>query len=162
MKIFIVLLLLPVFYACNNSSDDMALLQRRVDSLDNKVSDMYKPGFGEFMSMIQVHHDKLWYAGTNKNWKLADFEVDEIKEIFGDIKTYRSERKESQMISMIYPALDSVSAALDQKNLSMFKNSFSFLTKTCNNCHHVVNYEFNVVKIPDMPPIGNQDFSVKQ
>ena len=35
------------------------------------------PGFEEFMSNIQAHHAKLWFAGQNHNWKLADFEIHE-------------------------------------------------------------------------------------
>jgi len=48
----------------------------------------YKPGFGEFMGGIQVHHEKLWFAGTNQNWKLAGFEIHEIKESMDDIRKY--------------------------------------------------------------------------
>ena len=37
------------------------------------------------MSGIQVHHEKLWFAGTAKNWRLADFEIHEIMEAVDDI-----------------------------------------------------------------------------
>lgn len=66
--------------SCNQQTDQIQFLQKRVDSLDHKVAGTYKPGFGEFMSDIQVHHNKLWFAGQNQNWKLADFEIHEIME----------------------------------------------------------------------------------
>ena len=34
------------------------------------------------MGGIQTHHAKLWFAGLNNNWKLAEYEIDEIKERF--------------------------------------------------------------------------------
>jgi hypothetical protein len=40
----------------------------------------YEPGLGEFMTAIQLRHAKLWFAGKSKNWGLAAYETDEIKE----------------------------------------------------------------------------------
>ena len=40
----------------------------------------YAPGLGEFMTAIQLRHAKLWFAGRAKNWDLAGYEIDEIKE----------------------------------------------------------------------------------
>ena len=112
------------------------------------------------MSSIQVHHAKLWFAGKNKNWALADFEIHEIMESLDDIKKYETERKESPMVSMLGPALDSVNAAIAKQDTMQFKNSYVLLTNTCNNCHRAVKFEFNVFKIPDAPPFSNQVFPV--
>ena len=114
------------------------------------------------MSGIQAHHSKLWFAGQNQNWKLADFEIHEIMEAIEDIQKYETERKESQMVGMINPAIDSVNNAIIQKNPALFKSSYTMLTNTCNNCHHAVDFEFNVVKIPDAQPFSNQDFKVNE
>ena len=148
--------------SCNHQKEQTQTLQKRIDSLESKLADSYKPGFGEFMGNIQAHHAKLWYAGQNNNWKLADFEIHEIMEAVDDIKKYETERKESQLIDMITPALDSVNDAIEQENPDQFKRSYSLLTNTCNNCHHAANFEFNVVKIPDAPMFSNQDFEPKQ
>jgi hypothetical protein len=40
----------------------------------------YAPGLGEFMTAMQLRHAKLWFAGRAKNWDLAGYEIDEIKE----------------------------------------------------------------------------------
>ena len=39
-------------------------LQAKIDSLQRRLDDAYRPGLGEFMSGIQVHHAKLWFAGN--------------------------------------------------------------------------------------------------
>lgn len=147
-----------LFFSCSNENADIKKLQSRIDSLEQKVNDSYKPGFGEFMSGIQAHHAKLWFAGINENWDLADFEIHEIMENVDAIKKYETERSESKSVSMIEPALDSVNAAIQKKDMAQFKNSFVLLTNTCNKCHRAVNYSFNDVKIPDSPPFSNQVF----
>lgn len=158
MKRTLFLILTLALSACNQPTDHMKDLQIRIDSLETKLAYSYLPGFGEFMSSIQVHHAKLWFAGQNENWKLADFEIHEIKETIDAIQKYQTERTECQKLGMLQPALDSVNIAIQQKNISLFKSSYKSLTNTCNNCHRATDFEFNVVKIPETPPFSNQDF----
>jgi hypothetical protein len=145
-------------FSCNQRPDNTKVLQNRIDSLEHKLVDTYKPGFGGFMASMQVHHAKLWFAGQNENWKLADFEMHEIEETVDDIQKYHAERKETQMIGMLQPAFDSIDNAIEQKSISSFNNSYTLLTSTCNNCHRATGFEFNVVKIPETPPFSNQNF----
>lgn len=158
MKGFLFLLLIPGLLSCNHNAEMTKVLQDRIDSLENKIADAYKPGFGEIMSSVQAHHAKLWFAGKNQNWKLADFEVHEIIEAMEDIRNYQTERKESLLIAMINPALDSMKSAIGQKNPGVFNDSFTLLTNACNQCHREVNFEFNVVKIPEVQTFSNQEF----
>jgi hypothetical protein len=160
MKKLFLLLLLSGMLACNQQKKNGSISEKRIDSLEKKLSVTYKPGFGEFMSGIQSHHAKLWFAGINQNWKLADFEIHEIMENISAIQKYQTERPESEKIGMINPALDSVNLAIKNKDLVLFKSNYSILTNTCNNCHRATNFEFNVVKIPDLQTFSNQDFKV--
>lgn len=159
MKTTILLFSIVLFLFSCKENNNTKTLEARIDSLEKKLNNTYKPGFGEFMSMIQVHHAKLWFAGLNQNWKLADFEIHEMMEAVDGIKKYDTNRSESKDVSMIEPALDSMNMAIQEKNLSHFKNDFSVLTNTCNNCHQAVHYSFNDVKIPETPPFSNQVFN---
>jgi hypothetical protein len=158
---FIAVIIIFSISACNRSSETKRTLQARIDSLEKKLADTYKPGFGEFMSSIQVHHAKLWFAGQNKNWKLAEFEVHEIIETVDAVQRYQAEREESKKVNMLSSSLDSMSLAIQQQNLSSFNHNFVLLTNTCNNCHRATNFGFNIVKIPDTPPFNNQIFEIK-
>ena len=158
MKQIFLIVLTFILYSCSQPDEKTQFLENRIDSLESRLADTYKPGFGEFMSSIQVHHNKLWFAGQNDNWNLADFEVTEIKETLEAIEMYQTEREESKKIGILKPTLDSVDAAIQKKNAAMFRRSYVLLTTTCNSCHRSVNFEFNVVKIPDNPPFSNQDF----
>jgi hypothetical protein len=145
-------------FSCNQSSNEKANLQKRVDSLQTELNNSYKPGLGEFMSQIQVHHAKLWFAGKYSNWPLAEFEVGEIQEALDDIPKFCSDRPEVKSIDIIVPAMDSVSAAIKAKDEIRFESSFTLLTAKCNDCHKATNHGFNMIKIPDIPPVSNQVF----
>lgn len=161
MKKLLIIIWTLGLVACNQQTENTQLLQNRIDSLETQLAETYKPGFGDFMSSIQTHHSKLWFAGQNENWKLADFEVHEIMESIEAIQKFQTGRKETEMIGMIFPPLDSINNAIQQKNIELFKSSYILLTNTCNKCHQAVDFEFNVVKIPDSSPFSNQDFKVK-
>ena len=150
---------LSLFSACGNSNN--AQLQAQVDSLNKKLAQTYRPGLGEFMMGIQVHHAKIWYAGKNQNWALANFEVGEIKETLEDVKQYCYDRPEVKSLPIIYPALDSLSNAIKAKSPQAFEKSFILLTNSCNSCHQSTHHEFNVIKTPETPPFTNQEFKAK-
>jgi hypothetical protein len=155
----IVLIGLLVLVSCGQPGPDNTALQAQVDSLQHRLSNSYIPGLGEFMSGIQVHHEKLWFAGSAQNWKLANFEIDEIREALDDIQRFCTDRPEIASIPMILPPMDSISKAVAQQDLPKFKSAFMLLTNTCNNCHRATKHEFNVIQIPTTPPFSNQVFT---
>jgi hypothetical protein len=150
-----------VFYlfSCNQQQEsERIVLQNQIDSLRSRLDSSYSPGLGEFMLSIQMHHAKIWFAGKNGNWDLANFEIDEIRETIGSINKYCTDRPEISSLPMIDQPLDSLKLAITKKNSESFKNSFILFTNTCNNCHKVTKHGFNVIKIPDIPPVSNQVF----
>lgn len=164
MKKLIVLSGLCFVIACSNNSDviqlkaDVSLLKAQNDSLQKEI-DAIKPGLGDLMLEVQIHHNKLWFAGKDDNWPLAQFEHDEIMELLKQAETIETDRKEVKLFPvMIYPQLDSLEYAIKQKDTKSFEEKFSALTNACDNCHKNVNYPFNKIKIPTQPPFTDQDF----
>lgn len=152
-RLLILIIVALSLSSCGNQTGQM---QTQIDSLQKKASDIYKPGFGEFMIYVQIHHAKLWYAGENQNWDLANFEIGEIKEAMMNIEKYEKDRSESRIINMIYPSIDSIVYAIGQRNEAQFEKSYEVLTSNCNSCHALVNYGFNKIKKPEAPPFTNQ------
>ncbi len=157
MKNFVIFLVTLSFFSCRQSSSNTTL-QKQVDSLQFAIKNAYKPGLGEFMSEIQVHHAKLWFAGKEKNWDLANFEVGEIQEALNDIPKYCSDRPEAKSIGMITTPIYNIGNAIKEKDENKFVADFTVLTATCNDCHKETNHGFNLIKIPDVPPVSNQVF----
>lgn len=114
--LFFITAIVLMLSACNQSGKNEKVLQNQIDSLQSKSDKTYRPGFGEFMSSVQVHHNKLWFAGINQNWKLADFEVNEIQESLNGIKQYCTDRSETQYLPMIDPALDNIRKTIQQQD----------------------------------------------
>ena len=165
MKKLIVISGLCFVIACSNNSDvvqlkaDVSLLKAQNDSLQKEV-DAIKPGLGDLMLDVQIHHNKLWFAGKEGNWPLAQFEHDEIIELLKQAAAIETDRKEVKLFpAMIYPELDSLQYAIKQKDTKSFEEKFSALTNACDNCHKNVNYPFNKIEIPSQPPFTDQDFS---
>ena len=157
MKFLLFLIALSIL-GCQQSESKSAL-QKELDSLQIVLKNSYKPGLGEFMSQIQVHHAKLWFAGKNENWELANFEIGEIQETLNDIPKYCSDRPEVKSLGMISEPIYNISNAIKKKDEKKFQNDFKILTATCNDCHKETNHAFNLIKIPDVPPVSNQVFT---
>lgn len=160
---FLLFLLLFLLLGCTNNIDKQKIekLQGQIDTLNKKLT-LIKPGLGEIMSTIQVHHEKLWFAATNENWKLSEYEIGELKEAFEQAFAIETDRPETKNIPMIFPAIDSLSHAIDKKDVAMFKKHYLLLTNTCNNCHILNQHEFNVITIPTSPPVTDQEFKAKR
>lgn len=108
------------------------------------VRNSYQPKFGELMGQIQTHHAKLWFAGKNKNWSLADFEIHELQEGMEDITIFQKNRKETALIPTMNPYIDSLQLTIKNRDKKRFKIQFKALTDLCNSCHKDTGYEYIV------------------
>jgi len=59
---------------------------------------------------------------------------------------------------MISAPIYNITNAIKEKDEKKFVNDFTVLTATCNDCHKETNHGFNLIKIPDVPPVTNQVF----
>ena len=158
IAIFIVILILQSCSEKKGSGKNHEIMQKRFDSLSTMIAKI-KPGLGEIMTGIQLHHEKLWFAGTEQNWKLADFEIGEIKESVEQAEAIETDRPETKTLVMIKPVIDSLAKSISDKDLKGFKRNYTSLTNTCNSCHTLNHFEFNVIKVPTTPPVSDQEFA---
>ncbi len=144
--LFPILLFLP---ACNRGAEDA-----------------YSPGLGEIMTLIQMRHAKLWFAGEAKNWPLAAYEVKELEEGFADVVRLHPTHEGSPVpITDLVPSMtegpiDALKNALKAKDPSAFRGAFDALTQSCNACHQATAFGYNVVQRPKTNPFSNQDFAL--
>jgi len=156
--IFLFCFIVILFENCGHSAKT-SQLQYRIDSLQQKLDSAYVPGTGELMNnIIQPHHYKLYLAGQQQNWALAEYERDQISGGFKRIIKYHKHSSVAAVVPMIYPELDALKKAIRDKSPDAFNNHFALLTNTCNNCHQATRQEFVVIKIPSTPAFENQNF----
>jgi hypothetical protein len=168
MKYLILFVAFVFVTGCSNSDKydaKLSQLQSKIDSMRKKMDTLnvlvlgLQPDLGEIMIGVQMHHAKLWFAGKNDNWKLAEFEANELKEQFEAASHLSATRPEVASLPMIYPAVDSITNSIKSKDHKGFCGGFEYLTSTCNKCHQMNKFEFNVVQIPSGLPVVNQIFT---
>lgn len=120
------------------------------------------------MSLQQIRHAKLWFAGESGNWALASYELDELEEGFQDAMKYHPSHKEvPEPLTTLVPQfvnapMAKLRAAVNAKDADSFAAAYDTLTASCNKCHQVAQFSFNVVKRPTSPPFSNQEFSIER
>jgi hypothetical protein len=125
----------------------------------------YVPGLGDIMSLQQMRHVKLWFAGQAENWDLAAYEVDELTEGFDDVVKFHPTHKDSPVAPkdaiprMVTEPLTELRAAINKKDSAAFTQAYDALTSACNNCHQATNFGFNTVQTPTANPYPNQVFT---
>ena len=117
------------------------------------------------MSLQQMRHVKLWFAGEAGNWKLAQYELDELKEGFDDVVRLHPTHKDAPLpVSEIVPKimgepLSNLGQAVVARDRARFAKAYDALTAGCNSCHEATNFGFNVVRRPAVNPYPNQSFA---
>ena len=130
------------------------------------AKESYASGLGEIMSLQQMRHMKLWFAGAAKNWPLADYELDELKEGFDDIQKFFPVKDDMKIAdlagSTAIPTLPDLKSAIDARDGGKFAAAFDKLTAACNACHQSTNHGFIVIQRPTTSPYSNQSFAPKK
>jgi hypothetical protein len=126
---------------------------------------VYTPGLGEIMSLQQMRHGKLWFAGQATNWELAAYELDELEEGFADAAQFHPTHKSSpQPLTTAIPTyidapVKELRSAIEAKDAKKFEHAFDAMTAGCNGCHVATNFAFNVAVRPKVNTFANQDFA---
>lgn len=118
------------------------------------------PGLGEFMTTIQLHAGKLWFAAKATNWPLAEYELDELKETMESAKALNAEKngvKISNVLdSVLQTQIAQLAETIKRKSLSDFSKSYDETLSACNGCHTEAGYKFIQIVRPSAPPVTNQ------
>ena len=89
----------------------------------------YVPGLEQFMNVILIEHNKLWFAGKARNWPLAAYELGEIKEVMSDVQDHVPTFKSLPLADM----LDAVITKLRLRKRSMQRTSRALLRITTSS-----------------------------
>jgi hypothetical protein len=118
----------------------------------------YVPGLGDIMTMIQMRHIKLWFAGRLKNWDLADYELEQIRQGLESAATLYSGIPTDYVGATVGP-IKEISAAIKAKDRVKFVKGYGALTAACNACHQGINRGFIVIQVPNTSPFSDQSFA---
>jgi hypothetical protein len=128
----------------------------------------FTPGLGEIMTLTQMRHAKLWFAGQAANWPLAAYELDELQEGMQDAATFHPTHKDAPLPlpalieKIMTDPVERLDKAIKTRDGSGFTQAFDALTEACNSCHRATNFGFNVVTRPSVNSYSNQTFQPPQ
>src|ERR1700741_1288093 len=114
------------------------------------------PGLGEIMTLQQLRHINLWFAGHAGNWPLADYEMGELNEGFEDVNKLLGGDTVDKAVGAAMQALQKV---IDDKNRAAFPAAFDQLNAGCNSCHRPLDHGFIAIQRPTSLPYSNQNFA---
>ena len=135
------------------------------DSLKRTQSDLASikelaPGLGEYMTTIQLHAGKLWFAAKAANWELAQYELDELKETMEAAKALNAEKNGVKISNVLDSVLQTQVAQLAEsvkrKSSGEFQKSYDETLSACNGCHTEAGYKFIHIVRPSASPVTNQ------
>mgnify|MGYP003429028089 CR=1 FL=1 len=115
----------------------------------------------DVMSAVQFRHSKLWTAGQQKNWELAGYELELVKNSLNEAIAFYTDIPVDN-ITMIDPPINSIESAIASRNSAAFGKAFGELTTGCNSCHQLTGRGFIVMTVPTASPFGNQSFAPRR
>jgi hypothetical protein len=113
----------------------------------------FRPGLDDLMTMlIQPRHNKLYFAGTRKNWELAASQARELRLAFVRISQFMPKYLGIDVVealgSLMDPALSNMDKAIAAADPKQFTLAYDVLTGACNSCHAYLEHSYLVIKRP--------------
>lgn len=116
----------------------------------------------ETMGYYQRFSQKLWLAGVNENWELAEFYAHELHEVTEELvesNVMHDGKNLSDMAkSIIEKNIQRVDGAVDQKDQVIFRQSYELMIGSCNVCHIKTEHPFIKILVPNDSTLFNQQF----
>jgi hypothetical protein len=118
----------------------------------------YVPALADIMTWAQFRHMKLWFAGKEKNWELARYELQQVTQSLDDAASFYHGIPVDYVGATTAPII-AIGDAIKAKDVAQFTKGFNDLTATCNACHKAIGRGFIVIQVPAAQPFSNQSFA---
>jgi hypothetical protein len=114
---------------------------------------------------VQPRHTKLGFAGREKNWTYAAYELRELEEAFDRLSVQWPQWQRVRIVelveTMIRDPLYELGLAIKEKNETDYAAAYRKLTEACNTCHQAAKRPFVVIQEPKDNMFPDQDFRPK-
>src|SRR6202166_4009017 len=104
----------------------------------------FNPGVGELMNLIvQPRHTKLWFAGHEANWTLAEYEIKELRSALANVAIARPvfrARSVAENVEMLMGgAFRGIDEAVRDRSATKFAEAYATVNAGCNACLPALN-----------------------
>jgi len=123
----------------------------------------YNPGVGDLMNLIvQPHHTKLWFAGHEGNWVLAEYEIHELRSALANVAKarplYRQKSVSNSIEMFVSGAFTSMEGVIHDRGAAKFADAYTTINAGCNACHTSLGQSQVVIRTPEQPTYPDQEF----
>jgi len=147
-------------------ASDSAALQESLERLQAELAltKELAPGLGQYMTTIQLHAGKLWFAAKANNWELAAYELHELEETMEAVKKLNVEKNgvkiSNVMDAVLQTQIVQLEESIKQKNQTEFQKNYDETLSACNGCHTESGHKFIEIIRPSAPPVTNQKWQM--
>jgi hypothetical protein len=124
----------------------------------------FAPKLGEYMTTIQLHAAKLWFAAIAANWELAAYELHEMEETMEAVTRLDAEQNGVKISGVMDAVLKTQMTQLEQsikgKSQSDFQMAYDETLSACNGCHTAAGHKYIHIIRPTTPPVTNQKWKL--
>jgi hypothetical protein len=152
LNILIVFFLLFSLLACKQGTND------KVASNDNWLKGSHNEkfetvakqlrGFDIAMMETGYRYTELYWAGKDKNWEYANYQLAKIKLTIEHGMERRPLRARSAQ-PFLQNSIPAMKAAINKKDSSVFNKNFIMFQTACNSCHIAEKVPFIQTGIPE-------------
>ncbi|MGA9363914.1 MAG: hypothetical protein WBW16_06040 [Bacteroidota bacterium] len=139
--------------------DSLQKLNGELDSLEKQM-----PGLGEYMTTMQLHMAKLWFAAQAANWELANYELGELQETIEGAEALHAFKNKVDISSVLQSVRQAqtvlLGQAISERSIHNFMTAYDQTLAACNGCHRPAGYGFVHIVKPLAPPVTNQQWKV--
>jgi hypothetical protein len=127
----------------------------------------YRPSLADLMNTtVQPRHVKLAFAGREKNWVFAAYELKQLSDAFDRLSVqwprWRQQRIVELVETIVRDPLFELDIAIKNKDDAKFAEYYGHLTDACNACHQAALQTPVVIQDPKEAMFPDQDFRPKQ
>lgn len=104
-------------------------------------------GFDNTMVEVGYRYKELYWAGQDKNWEYANYQLEKIKLTIENGLQRRPKRAKSaeHFLTNVLPQMEK---SLKSKDRKIFEENFETMTINCNACHAMEKVPYFSVKTP--------------
>jgi hypothetical protein len=126
----------------------------------------YRPSLADLMSAtIQPRHVKLAFAGREKNWVFAAYEIKQLSDAFDRLSQQWPQWRQQRLVllveTIVRDPLFELDNAVKAEDDAKFAEGYQHLTDACNACHAAALMTPVVIQDPKESMFPDQDFRPK-
>lgn len=104
-------------------------------------------GFDTMMIEVGYRYAELFWAGNDRNWEFAAYQLDKIR-LTTELGIERRPKRGASANDFLKATVPQLKEAIIQKDSALFEQRFAILTAQCNACHAIEKMPFVQVRPP--------------